>query len=139
MANAFSKVDWPINPKLKPYLTILTSEPISEDLVKLFCKATELLDPIIRPVRIKVVFARKYFIITIPEDTIACRIHELLIYDLSKLEKITDKRYIIAVFLEEFIHCYLNSEDENLVARKTGELYPELTFDEKTGKYLPRS
>jgi len=138
MSNTISEVDWPVSPKLKPQLTIMTSEPIREELVKLFCKATELIEPIIRPGKIKVVFARKHFRITIDDDIIGCRVRELLIFDLSKIEKISDERYVIAAFVEEFVHCYLDSDDEELVARKMVELYPALVFDQETGKYLPR-
>ncbi len=138
MNYTISKVDWPVNPKLKPYLTIFALEPIKEEIVKLFCEATTLLSPIIRPNKVNVVFARKNFTITMGDNMIGCRIRDLLIYDLSKIEKITDKRYIIATFVEEFIHCYLDSDDEDLAARKTVELYPELIFDQKSHRYLPR-
>lgn len=138
MNNIILKVDWSVSPKLKPYLIILTSEPIKEELIKLFCKATELIAPLVRPGKIKVIFTRKCFTITIDDNIIGCRFRELLIFDLSKIEKISDERYVIAAFVEEFVHSYLDSDDEELTARKVVELYPALVFDQKTGEYLPR-
>ena len=130
------EVDWNINPKFKNSMKIILSTSVSKELTELFCKATDIISKEAKPKPLKIIFYRKQFRIITSEEQVAVYIKNLILYDLDKIDEITDKRMILAVLLEELVHALLEIDNEVKASLKVCELYPEIKADNITGQYI---
>lgn len=130
------EVEWTIDPKLKHHVKIIIVTQVPNYLVELFCKATRIISKVSEPQFLKIIFYRRQFKINTAEDHVAVYIKNMILYDLDKIEAITDKRMILAVLLEELVHALLGIHNEVETSLKVSELYPEIKADPITGQYI---
>ena len=117
-------------------MSIQASTQIPQKYEELFCKATEIIAPHVNSKRISVFFVRDILIVNlVVEERISEYWRDVIIYNLSKIEKFQDERQIMVIFLEELVHAYYDTLDEYFVGNKVAELYPDVTFNEKTHQY----
>lgn len=129
-------VDWDIDTKLKPFIKIVITTSVPKNFEELFCEATRIIAKVAKPQSLKVIFYRKEFKIITSEDQVAVYIKNLILYDVEKLEGITDKRMVLAVLLEELVHALLEMHNEVETSLKVCKLYPEIKADPITGQYI---
>lgn len=129
-------VDWDIDNRLKPFIKIVIVTSVPKYFEELFCEATRIIAKVAKPQLLKVIFYRKQFKIITSEDQIAVYIKNMILYDIEKLEAITDKRMVLAVLLEELVHALLEIHNEVDTSMKVSELYSEIKADPITGQYI---
>ena len=131
-----TELKWEIAEKLKNDIQILTSTQIPENYERLFCKATELISSFVDSKKITVFFARDVLTIRLTaEGRIAEWMPNVIIYNLSKLDIIDDERNLMTIFLEELVHAYFCTFDEDFVGKKVAEIYSDILFKENSHKY----
>ena len=130
------EINWDIDPKLKETTKIIIRTSVSDKIIKLFCEAIRVIARVAKPKPLKIIFYRKQFTITTSEDHVAVIIRNLILYDLDKIDEITDDRMILAVLLEELVHILLDMTNEVEVSLKVSELYPQIKADPVTGQYM---
>lgn len=99
----------------------------------LFNKAIEVITPHVKPEKVTVIFCRNNFPIFFDRNHVGVYFRNLIAFDMNKLENV-HKDIVIAVFLEEFVHCLLHIGDEEEVGYRVSEIYPKVGFDGE--KYL---
>lgn len=154
-----------IDTRLKPYLMIAYSPPIEKEIAQnketvvilknFFNISTRIIAPYIPKTNLEkasVVFVRKFFSYNLEVGNIyGVYLKHLIIYDLNKLESLLRKNKVeqlVAVFLEELVHCYFNIRDEDKAAKKviwllqqegiqvvSGANFGRLRYDSKKHKY----
>lgn len=131
-----TKLQWNISEKLQNGLELHTGTQIPEIYNRLFCKATELIEPFVTPKKIVAFFVRDVLTMRLTaEGRIAEWMPNVIIYNLSKIDEVKDERNVMVVFLEELVHAYFCSHDEDFVGEKVAEIYPEITFNRIKHKY----
>lgn len=131
-----TNLEWNTDPKLKNDLQLLTDTNIPQNYESLFCNATQLIAPFVSPKRITVFFVRDALNLKLTaEGRIAEWMPNVIIYNLSMMEKIDEQRNLMTVFLEELVHAYFCSFDENFVAEKVAEIYPKISYNRQLHKY----
>jgi len=130
------EADWNIDPKLKQSMKIVLRANVSKEIADLFCEATKIISKTVHPKPLKIIFYREQFKILTSPEHIAVFIKNLILYDLDKIEAITDQRMILAVLLEELVHALLEIDDEVETSLKVSELFPKIKADPVTGQYI---
>ena len=131
-----TKLQWNIGKKLQNGLELHTDTQIPEIYNKLFCRCTELIEPFVKPKKIVAFFVRDVLTLRLSaEGRIAEWMPNVIIYNLSKIDQVKDERNLMVIFLEELVHAYFSSHDEDFVGEKVAEIYPEITFNRITHKY----
>ena len=129
-------MDWKIASKFQTDLQPLASTNVSEKYVELFNEATELISPFVESKKISAFFVRDELkILLTAKERIAEWLPNVIIYNLSKIDKIQDDRNIMVIFLEELVHAYYNTFDEDFVGKKVAEIYDDISFNSITHKY----
>jgi len=101
---------------------------VSSIIQRLFNRAIEVITPHVRPEKITVIFCRNNFPIIFDRNHVGVYFRNLIAFDLNKLEN-THRDIIVAVFLEEFVHCLLHIDNEEQVGYRVSEIYPKVGFD----------
>jgi hypothetical protein len=108
---------------------------VSPIIQRLFNRAIEIITPHVKPEKITVILCRKNFPIFLDRNHVGVYFRNLIAFDLDKLEN-THKDIVVAVFLEEFVHCLMPIDSETEVGYRVSEIYPKVGFDGK--KYFPK-
>lgn len=131
-----TKLQWNIAKKLQNGLELHTDTQIPESYNKLFCKATELIAPFVTPKKIVTFFVRDVLTMRLnAEGRIAEWMPNVIIYNLSKMDEVKDERNLMVIFLEELVHAYFCSHDEDFAGEKVAEIFSEIKFNRIKHQY----
>lgn len=103
---------------------------VPQRIQTLFNKSIEIFAPYAKPEEVNIFFVRKQFRVIFDEKRVGMYIKNLIVFDLDKLENHPEEM-VLAVFLEEFAHCYLHIDDEKEVSHAVCKIYPKLEFNGK--------
>lgn len=133
MAKISGKFHLSIQNELTDKMAINCVTKVSSIIQKLFNRAIEVITPHVKPEKITIIFCRNNFPIFFDRNHVGVYFRNLIAFDLNKLEN-THKDIIVAVFLEEFVHCLLHIVSEEEVGYAVAKIYPKVGFDGE--KYL---
>jgi len=126
---------WKTAEKFQGDLQVIIGTQIPPNYEKLFCKATELIAPFVESKKITAFFVRDELRMKLIKPVYAEWFPNFLVYNVAKIEKITDERLLLVIFLEELVHAYYSSFDEDFVSKKVTEIYPEISYNSQNQQY----
>ena len=128
MAKISGQFHLSIQNELTDKMAINCVTQVSPIIQKLFNRAIEVITPHVTPEKITVIFCRSNFPIFFDRNHVGVYFRNLIAFDLDKLEN-THQDIVVAVFLEEFVHCLLHIDSEEEVGYGVSEIYPKVGFD----------
>jgi len=117
-----------IQNELTDKMAINSVTQVSSIIQNLFNRAIEVITPHVKPEKITVIFCRNNFPLFFGRTHVGIYFRNLIAFDLDKLEN-AHQDIIVAVFLEEFVHCLLHVDSEEEVGYRVSEIYPKVGFD----------